>query len=142
MQKLFNKETAETEISELLKEIKTDDNILGAYLFGSYLTGNTKDESDVDICLIAKNNNYDIYKYNLFNIVQISDFWRLPPNMQYHILFESKSLHTNQSCEAKLRDIKLRIIDDYDFYKRNFFNKLKFVRKYAGYNKGKNSSTN
>jgi len=48
---IFSKTRAEDELKTLLKEIKKDRNILGAYLFGSYLTGNTKEESDVDVCV-------------------------------------------------------------------------------------------
>ncbi|WP_371802315.1 nucleotidyltransferase domain-containing protein [Candidatus Lokiarchaeum ossiferum] len=57
--------------SELIDQITNDfkfvlsnPNIKGVVLFGSYLTGDETDRSDIDICLVAPNQNlYQLHKF-------------------------------------------------------------------------------
>ncbi|PIU22660.1 MAG: hypothetical protein COT14_00145 [Candidatus Diapherotrites archaeon CG08_land_8_20_14_0_20_30_16] len=119
---VFSEAKAKAELKDFLKEIKKDKNIVAAYLFGSYITGRTKEESDVDICIIPIDEKYDVYKYNQ-DLVQASNFWKLPPNIQYHILFEGKLLYLPKKYDYKIHKLKFKTIGEYDFYKRLILNK-------------------
>jgi len=119
---IFSETKAKSELNDFLRTIKKDKNIIAAYLFGSYLTGNTKEESDIDICLISCDEDYDVNKYNQ-DLIQISNFWKLPPNMQYHILHEGKELFVHPGKEYDLHKLSFRSIDEYNFYKKIIINK-------------------
>lgn len=118
----FSEKEAKEELADFKKKIKNDQNVIAAYLFGSYLTGNTKEESDVDICIIPKDQKYDVCKYT-DNLLQISNFWKLPPNMQYHILHSSKEIYVQNVQRYNLEKLKFKAIGEYDFYKRNILKK-------------------
>lgn len=112
----FSEELAKQEIKELLDLIKNDNRIIAVYLYGSYIKNRTKKESDVDVCIITENPIKDIWKYNQFDLVQISDFWNLSPIIQYEILQNGKQIFLNKDKEHRLRKINLITIGEKEYY--------------------------
>ena len=63
-------------ISRIISQIKTDFNfilsnqsILGVILYGSYLSGEESEQSDIDICIVASDQDlYQIHKYVYKNL--------------------------------------------------------------------------
>ena len=50
------------EVVNIIKNIiNNEDNILFAYLFGSYAKGNQNSSSDIDIAIMLKDNSFDYY---------------------------------------------------------------------------------
>lgn len=122
----FSENKAKKELKEFKKNIKNDPEIVAAYLYGSYLTKNLKKESDIDICIIPKLKNTNVFKYNR-DLIQISNYFKLPPNIQYHILNKGKEIYLPKENEFYVNKLKLKSIGEYEFYKKVILEKRKEV---------------
>lgn len=101
-------------IDKLLNELKQDQNVLGIYLFGSFATGNFKPYSDVDICLVLKDNSRKVtINYLGFSgkHVDISVFSMLPLSAQYKVFKEGVPLFERD--KDLLLDLKVRTLREY-----------------------------
>ena len=67
---------------DLIKKIREDfkftemnPEILGVLLYGSQVTGNTTHRSDVDICIVAQNQDlHEVYKFVTHNIRALENY--------------------------------------------------------------------
>ena len=96
-------------ISRIIAQIKTDfkftlsnQSILGVILYGSYLSGEESEQSDIDICIVASDQDlYQIHKYvykNLEKNIEMYDihfFEELPLHIQGRIIEEGMVILTN-----------------------------------------------
>ncbi len=99
-------------INPILNELKLDNNIIAIYLFGSQATNKNKSYSDIDICLILKNNDKAIdYLGYSGKYIDISVFDKLPLTAKYKVFKEGKLLFV--SNKAVLDEIKIRVLRDY-----------------------------
>ena len=69
---------------------------MAAYLYGILFNQKFKKESDIDICIIPKLKLTNVFKYNR-DLIQISNYFKLPPNIQYHILNKGKEIYLPKS---------------------------------------------
>lgn len=71
-------------------------------VFGSYAKGNIKPLSDLDICIIFKNNTKDKDKILSYATeeLDLNDFHKLPLNLQFKILTEGKIFKSKTSLKS------------------------------------------
>lgn len=106
--------------------LDADNNILFAYLFGSYAKGKEKESSDIDIAVylqdINKNNYFDYkikIKLDLEDILKheidivILNF--APPFLKHQVISYGKLLKSNDN--KKLNEFKIRSFYEYCDYK-------------------------
>lgn len=96
-------------ISRIISQIKTDfkfilsnQSILGVILYGSYLSGKESEQSDIDICIVASDQDlYQIHKHvykNLEKNIEMYDihfFEELPLHIQGKIIEEGMVILTH-----------------------------------------------
>ncbi len=90
--------------SNIIEEIKNNNNVSAIILFGSYSENNIKPLSDLDICIVFKKNskkedkNYILsYGNDELDISAIED---LPLSLQYKILNFGKLLYQNEDISS------------------------------------------
>ncbi|MCK4637252.1 MAG: nucleotidyltransferase domain-containing protein [Methanomicrobia archaeon] len=104
-----------SKIDKIIDELKKNKEIEAIYLFGSYVRGNVKPFSDIDICVITEKNISKKIKEEILNNsskkIDISIFWDLPPTMRFRVIKEGKLLYKKD--DLKLQRIK---IDTFKIY--------------------------
>ncbi|MBI2631935.1 nucleotidyltransferase domain-containing protein [Candidatus Pacearchaeota archaeon] len=97
------------EIQEIAKKIARNNNVKAVYLFGSYATGKQNILSDIDICIITKNDNEDV-RFPVTDNLDVSYFHRLPLTIQFKVFKEGKPIvvkDKNFIYDLKLKTLKL-----------------------------------
>ena len=79
------------EIEGIVKKISRNKNVKAVYLFGSYARGVVHVNSDIDLCIITKN-NYEDVRCPASDNLDISFFHKLPISIQYRVFKEGKPL--------------------------------------------------
>jgi predicted nucleotidyltransferase len=98
---------------DIIEKLKRDSNILCIIIFGSYAEDKIKPLSDLDICIIPKNENYDDYISYGDEKLDISNFYKLPKSLQYKIITKGKIIHNRHK---NLKRLKRNIIHEwFDF---------------------------
>ena len=115
-------------LKKIIKEIKEDDNVIAAYLFGSHGTKRQMPLSDIDICLFTKKNSpktlLKSYSYGS-DLVDISVFDALPLYIQPEV-FKGKPLFIkNKDFIARKFAVSFRDYQDSRKYYQNYWKGLK-----------------
>ncbi|MEK6893430.1 MAG: nucleotidyltransferase domain-containing protein [Nanoarchaeota archaeon] len=102
------------EINEIANKIAKIDGVKAVYLFGSYVTGKTHKNSDIDICVIydknAKKAENEILSFGGGNL-DIVFFWRLPLPIRFRVFKEGKVLVIND--KEFVDDLKIETMNEY-----------------------------
>ena len=96
------------EIPEIAKEIAKNKYVEAVYLFGSYASEKQHILSDIDICIITKN-NYEDVSFPVTDNLDVSYFHRLPLIIQFRVFKEGKPLVMKDKefiYELKLKTLK------------------------------------
>lgn len=93
---------------KVLDKIYNNEFVQSIIIFGSYSKGNIKPLSDLDITIIFKPNIKDKKKDSILayatDELDLSDFYRLPLNLQYKILTTGKIYKS----KINLRSLKIK----------------------------------
>ena len=96
------------EINRIGKEIGKDKNVLAVYLFGSYFHGKIHKNSDIDLCIITKD-EYEEVNFPVTDNLDVSFFHKLPITAQFRILNNGKPLFIrNKDIINNIKIITLR----------------------------------
>ena len=76
-------------LKDLVKKLKRLDSVKAAILFGSYAKGRERRDSDLDICVIADNDDALKFSSKRFDI---SLFHKLPLVVRYHVFRDGEIL--------------------------------------------------
>jgi len=102
-------------IDEIIDELKKNKKVEAICLFGSYVKGNVKPFSDIDICIITERNISKQVKEEILSNsskkIDISIFWDLPPVMRFRVIKEGKLLYKKD--DLKLQRIKIDTFKTY-----------------------------
>ena len=116
------------EINSLVKEISKLKCVSCIFLFGSYVHGRARKDSDIDIAVLTKNavekDILDIIGYSS-DLFDVSVFSRLPLQIQFRILSEGKILFFRN--EKDLYDIKVEVFKkylDFSHFLKNFYKRV------------------
>jgi len=102
------------EAARLAAKIGRNRNVDAVYLFGSYARGEQKPTSDIDLCVIAREN---ASRQELEGLADASDnldvsvFQLLPPQVRYRVLKEGRPLFVRD--EGRLRSLEVFTVIDY-----------------------------
>lgn len=97
------------EIPEIAKEIAKNKHVKAIYLFGSYASKKQHILSDIDICIITKN-NYENARFPVTDNLDVSYFHRLPLIIQFRVFKEGKPIIIKDKdfiYNLKLKTLKL-----------------------------------
>ncbi len=106
--------TAKAEINKTVNELKKQPKVMAIILFGSYVKGEQKPISDIDIAVIAKEPDKAIeaevssFSSNIFDLV---NFHRLPLYIQFEVLKYGKPLFVRD--EEYFSQIKMAVLKEY-----------------------------
>jgi len=107
-----------TEIKELPKiaeKIAKLKGVKAIYLFGSQVNGKTHIRSDIDICVISKNEEDERLEDELLGFMtdnlQVVYFWKLPVSIRFRVLREGKPLIIKD--KDFIDDIKIKTMNEY-----------------------------
>lgn len=114
------------EIPEIAKEIAENKHVKAVYLFGSYASEKQHILSDIDICIITKDDNEDV-KYPATDNLDVSYFHRLPLIIQFRVLKEGKPLVVKD--DNFILKLKSRVLREYIEFLPSI---NKFVRRTLG----------
>jgi predicted nucleotidyltransferase len=100
------------EIGKIVEELKKIEGVVGVYLFGSMATGKQKKYSDIDICVITRDetDKEDVLSYSGRNI-DISIFHDLPLTVQFKVFKEGIPLFVGD--EETVRRLKAETLKKY-----------------------------
>jgi len=102
------------EAERLAAELAKNRDVDAVYLFGSFARGEQKTTSDIDICVIAREN---ASRRELEGLADASDnldvsvFQLLPPQVRYRVLKEGKPLFVRD--ESRIRSLEVFTVLDY-----------------------------
>jgi len=103
---MYSKKDLSNLINELLNSIKSEINIKGVYLFGSYAKGNANEYSDIDLALVSDDFEgsrfYDKKRINKYLIKTTTDFQIHP--------FKTKEFTDDNPFVAEILRTGVRII--------------------------------
>lgn len=114
------------EIPEIAKEIAKNKHVEAVYLFGSYASEKQHILSDIDICIITKNDNEDV-RFPVTDDLDISYFHRLPLTIQFRVFKEGKPLVVKD--DKFILKLKSRVLREYIEFLPSI---NKFVRRTLG----------
>src|SRR3989344_3772894 len=100
----------EKQIQRMAGMISKDRNVKGIYLFGSQVSGKTREGSDIDMCIITKDEQEDI-EYPIFPGLEISFFHLLPLSLKYRIFNEGIPLVVKDV--RLINELKIKTLRDY-----------------------------
>lgn len=81
------------EIRNAVKKLKSIRGVKIAMLFGSLATGKARQDSDIDICVIADKKEFEMKALEFSSgTIDISAFHRLPLYVQYRVFRDGKIL--------------------------------------------------
>ncbi|MGB9659118.1 MAG: type VII toxin-antitoxin system MntA family adenylyltransferase antitoxin [Nitrososphaerales archaeon] len=122
-----------TTVEDLLGEkfaenLKRDDDILAVILFGSYARGKARKESDIDVCIVLKDEIYDEISLSQKEMdymslvdderVQVHIFQNLPIYIRIRVLKEGKISFCKD--EDMLYDIAFNTIKEFEAFKKYY----------------------
>lgn len=103
---MYSKKDLNNLINELLSSIKSEININGVYLFGSYAKGNANEYSDIDLALVSDDFEgsrfFDKKRINKYLIKTTTDFQIHP--------FKTKEFTEDNPFVAEILRTGVRII--------------------------------
>ena len=119
-------------ITKIIEEVKTDEEILAVFLFGSTARKENDKHSDIDICLVLTPRSYtsrELSQKKLsylkrFNL-DIQVFQQLPIYIKTRVLKEGKVLHCKD--EDALYDIAFTVIQEFADFEPIYRDYLKEV---------------
>jgi len=92
----FQKRNEKELIEQTINDLKKREGVRAVMLFGSYVRGEQKPISDIDICVLTKKNISNKTKAEIGSYasrkIDISLFWDLPPAVKYAVLKEGRTL--------------------------------------------------
>ncbi len=97
------------EIPEIAKEIAKNKHVKAVYLFGSYASEKQNILSDIDICVITRD-DYEDVRIPVTDNLDVSYFHRLPLIIQFRVFKEGKPLVVKDKdfiYDLKLKTLKL-----------------------------------
>ncbi len=100
--------------SKLIEELSKLKGVYGIYLFGSYVSGNIKPLSDIDVCFVVdeKDENLSIELLSEKNgKFDISLFHKLPLSIQFEVIKKGKLIKINNL--EKIREQRLKYTHKY-----------------------------
>lgn len=121
------------EIEKILTKAKKDESVIAVILFGSYIKSEVKPMSDIDLCLILKENLDDLSMTNkrleYLNLVSdkfdIHIFQQLPSFIKVRILKEGKIL-LEKDYETLFK-IARDAIREFEFFKPHYYYCIKKI---------------
>lgn len=116
------------DIAHIVDEISKLKCVSCIFLFGSYVHGRLRKDSDIDIAVLTKNakknDELKIVGYSS-DVFDISVFSRLPLQIQFRILQEGKVVFCRD--EKSLYDIKVEVFKrylDFSHFLRSFYTQV------------------
>ena len=118
--------------TKIIEEVKTDEEVLALFLFGSTARNENVEKSDIDICLVLTPRSYtprELSQKKLsylkrFNL-DIQVFQQLPIYIKTRVLKEGKVLHCKD--EDSLYDIAFTVIQEFADFEPIYRDYLKEV---------------
>ena len=102
------------ELKPLLSKIKKVPEVVAVYLFGSHARGEARETSDIDICIITKDIDFEreaeVANWAPPN-VDVSFFKRMSLPFRFRVFKEGKELYVRD--ESLLGRIKFRTVKEY-----------------------------
>lgn len=114
------------EVPDIAKQIAKNKHVKAVYLFGSHASGKTHVLSDIDLCIITKDNNEDV-RYPVTDNLDIGYFHKLPLIIQFKVLKEGKPLVVKD--DNFILKLKSRVLREYIEFLPSI---NKFVRRTLG----------
>lgn len=102
-------------VKKITDKLKKIEDVKAIYLFGSFVTKKFSILSDLDICVITKNDILDEKKVGITTLssdkIDISIFWELPIFIRFQVLKEGKIIFNRDS--NFLHDVRIKTITEY-----------------------------
>lgn len=109
-------------LNKLLSLVKKDKEIVAVLLFGSHARGHARPTSDIDVCLVLRNEENSFGKrieYSaLSNNIDVQVFQTMPLYIKARVLKEGKVLHCKD--EDFLYEIAIDTIKDFEQFKKAY----------------------
>lgn len=120
------------QVAGIIEKAGNDTEVLAVFLFGSVTQGKERKNSDIDICLVMKQNRYTAFELSQkkmeylesFN-VDMQIFQQLPLYIRKRILREGKELFCKDEDELYL--VAFRAIAEFDDFKHTYYDYLEEV---------------
>lgn len=102
-------------VEYVLKELQRTKGVIAVYLFGSQVNGRSRQDSDIDICVITNKKLTRKQKLSILALaskkVDINIFSDLPENIRFRVIKGGKLLYV--SNELLLHRIKVQTLRNY-----------------------------
>lgn len=120
------------ELSRVLKQAKKDREVIAVFLYGSFARGEQRKDSDIDLCLVLKE-NYPKSKFtakrleylkNVSENIDIQIFQQLPLYIRKEILKGKILLSKN---EDRTYELVYKTIKEFENFRKYYYNYLNSV---------------
>ena len=120
------------QVGGIIEKAGNDTEVLAVFLFGSVAQGKARKNSDVDICLVLKQNRYTAFELSQkkmeylksFN-ADIQIFQQLPLYIRKRIIREAKMLFCKDEDELYL--VAFRTISEFEDFRHIYYDYLEEV---------------